>query len=116
LLASKKVSGKSDPSRVYLELLSNHRDSGFIEILSEADHAFAAGYASNRAVRTWRERMKLLEKLGLIKTDGDETQRIKFVLLRPVDAVVKTLKSQNKLPIGWLNAYTTKQIHHKENM
>ena len=56
--------------------------------------------------------MKLLEKLGLIKNLGrDETQPIKYVLLRPVDSVVKALKSQNKLINGWLNAYTAKKTN-----
>ena len=41
LIASKKVSGNCDPSKVYLELWARHMGSGVIEMRHEGDHAFA---------------------------------------------------------------------------
>src|SRR5215467_7009300 len=50
-----------------LALLSRHFDGGVIEMGNEADHAYAAGYTGSRAIRTWHERMLLLQELGFIK-------------------------------------------------
>src|SRR5690349_13391175 len=67
LLASKRINPRQlDVSRVYLELWSRHIDSGVIEMVEHSRHAYAAGYRGTRAVRTWRERMKLLEDTGFI--------------------------------------------------
>jgi hypothetical protein len=68
LLSSKEISKKHDPSFVYLELLSRQRGEGVIEMAHEEEHAFAAGYVGTRAVRTWQERMKILEENGFIRT------------------------------------------------
>ena len=57
LMDSKALSGIRAPSKVYVELLTRHFDSGIIEMKSEDEHAYAAGYTGNRAVRSWRERM-----------------------------------------------------------
>src|ERR1035441_8312976 len=54
LIDSKPISGTKSASLVYLELLSRHRSDGVIEMASEADHAFAAGYEGSRAVRSWQ--------------------------------------------------------------
>ena len=43
LLGSKSIRGKTDPTQVYLELLSRHVDGGVIEMAHEGEHAFAAG-------------------------------------------------------------------------
>ena len=67
LIDSKAVSGTKSVSRVYLELLSRQRTHGVIEMSSEENHAFAAGYEGTRGKRTWQERMKQLEKIGFIR-------------------------------------------------
>src|SRR5437870_5052588 len=67
LLSRKDLTAGRDVSRVYLELMARHMDGGVVEIGNEGDHAYAAGYTGNRAIRTWCERMHLLENLGFIK-------------------------------------------------
>src|SRR2546426_10405180 len=67
LLKSKALSGRQDPSSAYLALWARHLDSGIVEITNERELAYEAGYTGNRALRTWQERMRLLESLGLIK-------------------------------------------------
>src|SRR3990167_2408679 len=52
LIASKKVSGNTDPTRVYLELLARHFDEGVVQMAADEDHAFAAGYSGDRGVRS----------------------------------------------------------------
>jgi len=114
LLASKKVSGEVDATRVYLELLARHIDSGFVELGSEADHAFASGYSGDRAIRTWRERMKTLEKTGFIKTKPSGTQPYKYVLLVPTEVVIDKLKRAGKVSTDWTAAYHARRLETGE--
>jgi hypothetical protein len=67
LRSSKRVSGNTDPTRVYMELLARHVDEGVIQMVTDEEHAFGAGYDGDRGVRSWRERMRLLEDIGVIK-------------------------------------------------
>jgi len=114
LLASKELSGNQDPSRVYVELLSRHMDGGLIEMTHEDDHAYAAGYWGPRALRTWTERMEILEKGGFIKTKAKGNRRYGYVLLVHPAVAVQKLKDQNRLPEGWWDAYRARQIEVKE--
>lgn len=114
LLSQKQLTGGRDIARVYLELLSRHMDGGVIEIGNEADHAYAAGYAGTRAVRTWSERMQLLEKLGFIKTKKVGGQRYKLVLLTDPVSAVASLYRQRRVPEGWFEAYSLRLLETKE--
>ncbi len=114
LLSSKEISGKSDPTRVYLELLSRHIDGGIIEIVSEQDHAYAAGYAGTRGLRTWQERMHILEKIGFIKTKKIGNHRFKYVLLVHPTYSIEQLRVAGKVPEGWLDTYKARKIETRE--
>jgi hypothetical protein len=110
LLGSKELSGKCDPSRVYLELLARHISDGVVEMAHEGEHAFAAGYVGNRAVRTWQERMRLLEKNGFIKTKAKGNQLFGLTLLVHPTVVVQRLRDAGKVPDRWWNAYRARLI------
>ena len=96
LLSSKEISGGKDPSPVYLELLSRQRGEGVVEMAHEAEHAFAAGYEGKRAVRTWQERMMILEEIGFIRT-------VK-IGNHPTTAV-QDLREQGRISEAWWRAY-----------
>lgn len=115
LLSSKKVSGKQDPTKVYLELLSRHRDTGIIEMASEADHSYAAGYIGRRGVRTWQERMKLLVDLGFIKSVRAGNSTHKLVLLIHPAMAVQQLFEAGKIDSTWWTTYQNLQIENKES-
>jgi hypothetical protein len=114
LLKSKVLSGKLDPSQVYVELLTRHFDGGVIEMVHEGDHAYAAGYRGERAVHTWQERMKLLEKLGFIRTKRIGNQAYRFVLIVHPAGVIENLRQQKKIDQDWIDAYKTRQMETKE--
>jgi hypothetical protein len=114
LLADKKLTAGRDVSRVYLELMARHMDGGVVEVGNESDHAFASGYTGTRAVRTWTERIKILEQLGFIKTKQIGNQRYKLILLvDPLDAVAN-LKKQGRVPGEWLEVYLLRLMETKE--
>ena len=114
LLSSKDMSGNSDPSRVYIDLLARHRDSGLVEMSAEGDHAYAVGYTDKRGIRTWQERMKLLEELGFIKSKAGGIQLYRYVLLVHPAIAVKHLRDSGKVPDRWWDMYRAMQIESKE--
>jgi hypothetical protein len=114
LLSQKQLTGGRDVARVYLELLARHLDGGVIEIGNEADHAYAAGYSGVRAVRTWSERMQLLEKLGFIKTRRIGNQRYKLVLLADPLNAIADLRRQERVPEAWWETYILRLLETRE--
>ena len=108
-MLSKEVRGKIDPTAVYLELLSHHYGDGFIELQHEDDHAFAVGYSRAR-VRSWRERMAILEDLGFIKTKASGPHKYKYVLLMHPTTVMQNLRDGGKITEDLWNAYTNRKV------
>jgi len=114
VLSQRQLTGGRDVARVYLELLARHLDGGVIEIGNEADHAYAAGYTGTRAIRTWHERMQLLEKLGFIKTRRVGNQRYKLVLLKDPLLAVADLYKRKRVSEEWWEAYTLRLLETRE--
>ena len=110
LIASKTVSGSADPTRVYLELLARHVDEGVVLMAADEDHAFAAGYTGERGVRSWRERMKVLERAGVIRTRGMGARRYAYVLLVHPSVFVAKLRELKKVDEEWFEAYRHRQL------
>lgn len=114
LLKSKEISGKQNPSSVYIELLSRHMGEGIIEMVHEEDHASASGYTGTRATRSWRDRMRILEDIGLIKTVKKGNRPYAYVALIHPTIVVERLHEEGKVPEDWWNDYRSRQIETKE--
>jgi hypothetical protein len=114
LMASKKVSGNTDPTRVYLELLARHLDEGVVQMAADEDHAFAAGYAGDRGVRSWRERIRLLEGAGIIKIRQMGSKRFAYVLLVHPSVFVPALRDAGKVDPEWWEAYRHRQLETGE--
>lgn len=114
LLSDKGISGKADLSGVYLELLARHRDSGIVEMATPGEHSYGAGYSGGRGIRTWQERMKLLEELGFIKSKPMGNQQYKYVLLIHPTIAVQRLHDAGKVPKSWWETYRPRQIEATE--
>lgn len=114
LLSDKKISGNTDPGGVYLDLLARHRDSGIVEMASEGEHSYSSGYSGSRSVRTWQERIKLLEKLEFIKSRKVGNQQYKLVLIVHPTVAVKKLHDEGRVDPVWWDTYRQRQIEAKE--
>lgn len=61
------LSGKGFPvGQVYMELWCRTFDEGFLALNRPGEMAFHSGFTGQRAVRTWKDRIKRLEELGFI--------------------------------------------------
>ncbi len=114
LLASKELSGRCDPTRVYLELWSRHLSAGVVEMKHEGDHAYAAGYVGARGIRTWQERIRILEKTGFVRTQQIGNQKYAYVLLVHPTTAVQRLHEAGRVPDLWWKTYCARQIETKE--
>lgn len=95
-----------DPGPVLLELWCRDYGQGLISIKHEGECAYAAGYSSNRAVRTWRGHMLKLVELGFIKAKADGISEYGQVLLVNPLAVCARLRQEGKVPEEWWTSFT----------
>jgi len=102
------LSPRLDPSRVYIDLWSRNFDEGIVDVVHEQDMAAACGYMQGtRSVRTWRERVDALVKLGFIRIAPSGTRSHGHILLLHPDRVVATLRQKpgTSIPQSWLSLY-----------
>lgn len=107
LLHEKRIFNGKDCGPVYLELLSRDFGQGIVEITSEDEHAYFAGYSGSRASRSWRERVRELERAGFIRLrpKPHAPQGIGYVLIRHPHLVVSELQQQGLVDKGWKDVY-----------
>lgn len=61
------LSGKGFPvGQTYFEMWSRLRDELFLKLNDPTEMAFHAGFSGQRGIRTWKDRVKRLEKLEFI--------------------------------------------------
>lgn len=61
------LSGKGFPvSRTYLELWSRLREEGFLTLNRPEEMAFHAGFEGQRSLRTWKDRVQRLARIGFV--------------------------------------------------
>ncbi len=97
---------KGDPSPVYLELWCRDFGQGIITIGDEQECAYASGYASTRALRTWREHMLKLVEMGFILTKKEGIREYGQVLLLNPLAVCAKLNDEKKVPEEWWTTFS----------
>lgn len=94
------LAGKGVPvSRTYLELWSRIRiEESFIALNRPEEMAFHAGFEGQRALRTWKDRMQRLAKLGFIDVMPGPLGDLSFAVIYNPYYVIK-------------RAYLNKQVH-----
>ena len=106
-LLSHLFEGKEEgnPTRVYFELWCRAYDVGFAEIRSEEEAAYASGYTGQRAVRTWRNHIAKLKRLGFIEIAPRGNLKNGFILLHDPFRVVARKMKMGLLPQFWIAAF-----------
>ncbi len=101
---------KGDPSMVYIDLWTRAFDESMVTVNDEMECAFSSGYIGNRAIRTWRERMETLEKLGFIECRPIGSRKFGQVLILDPLRVCAELKerSPEKVSEEWWTAFITR--------
>jgi hypothetical protein len=90
-LSKHVTDGKSVPAgRSYFVLWCRGFDESLVQIENESTLAFEAGYTGERNVTTWREHLKVLQKLGFIEVKEGPNGPYQYVLiLNPYEAIQK---------------------------
>lgn len=110
MMRDKRISrAKGDPSGAYVELLSRQRGQGVVEMEAPEIHAFACGYRGARGVRTWHERMAILDKAGFIRTKSGNNHTYDVVCIVHPAVVVKRLTDKGLIEEQLRNTYLRQQ-------
>jgi hypothetical protein len=78
---------------------------GIISITDEAQCAYASGYSSSRALRTWRAHMLRLVELGFVLCKQEGLREYAHVLLLDPLAVCARLRQEGRVPDEWWTAF-----------
>lgn len=104
------MGGKDNAGRVYLVLWSYEYGDGFVDIPDPAQLALEAGYLTNRAERTFAERIESLRTLGFLRTAAVGLRDTGFVLLLDPHTVVARLRRETPelVPDRWWSAFVAR--------
>jgi hypothetical protein len=108
-----------DVGPVYVELLARQMGQGVVRMGDERMHAYAAGYTGPRAVRSWLERMKILEDIGFIRAKPLSGLPYGLVLVVHPSIGIARLFRSGRLPQEdwvqeWWETYRVRQDEAKE--
>jgi len=103
------LAGKGkDPTGIYWELWCRDMGQGIIQINDEQECAYASGYASSRALRTWREHVQLLVDLHFLKVERNGNREVGYVLLLNPLKIARWYHERNKAPDGWWTSFANR--------
>lgn len=78
-------------SSTYFDLWCRAFDECFVVLNKQTEMAFHSGFAGQRAVQTWSERIKILDKLGFIKVASGPNGPLSYALILNPYRVVQTI-------------------------
>jgi hypothetical protein len=88
------VSEGVDLTATYLALLSHNMGDGLVEIDDDQEMADMCGLQK----KTWAQRIRLLEKIGMVATAPKLSRPIGYVLLRHPMTAIERLRAEGKVP------------------
>jgi hypothetical protein len=102
-----QLRAKENAGRLYLTLWSHEYGDGFVEVPDPALIAMEAGYVTNRAERTFAERMRVLSELGFVRTAPLGVRDFGYVLLVDPHQVVCDMRARSpeSVPPAWWTAF-----------
>jgi hypothetical protein len=106
ILNQKDVSGGVDPGPTYVALLAHNMGDGLVEIDDDQEMATMCGLMK----KTWAQRIRLLEKLGMVEVAPKLTRPIGYVLIRHPLSAIERLRSEGKVPDALWDALVARNI------
>lgn len=97
-----------DPTGVYWEFWCRHMGQGIVEIKDEEECAFAAGYTSSRALRTWRDHVQMLKDLGFADFTEVGNRKVGYVFLPNPLGIARWYSDKGKTPKGWWASFRSR--------
>lgn len=91
-------------SLTYFSLWARVFDESYIEIKSCDDLAFESGFSGQRAVSTWKQRMKKLVELGFIAAKSGGANEFSYVLIYNPYKLIKKFYKSGEVQEGKYNA------------
>jgi hypothetical protein len=76
-------------SSTYLELWTRAYDEGFVTLSKPREMAFHAGFSTQRAERTWKQKLHILDELGFIALKSGPSGPASYALLLNPYRVIK---------------------------
>ncbi|WP_052174205.1 hypothetical protein [Brucella anthropi] len=90
------LAGGQPVSGTYLELWCRTFDDNFVVLSKQEEIAFHSGFSGQRAVRTWKGRLKLLAELGFIKLAAGPSGDCSYALILNPYHVIRDLQAAGK--------------------
>ena len=105
--------GSKRTSITYLALWGQAFDEMYVSLKNASELAFHAGFTGQRAVRTWRERIKVLDDLGFIRTAPGTAGTYSHAIIVNPHFVVRRLFAANTpgLTVASFNALVERAIN-----
>ena len=91
------MSKRKPLSSTYFELWCRAHDECFVTLNKKEEHAFHAGFAGQRAVTTWKDRIRALASLGFIDVKPGPSGDLSYALIFNPYLVIKQ-HNQKKTP------------------
>ncbi len=83
-------------SSVYFELFCRAFDEQLVVLKNDKEMAFFSGSTGQRAVQTWISKIKILDKLGFIKTASGPNGQYSYVLIMNPYKVIQRIFKKKK--------------------
>jgi hypothetical protein len=97
------LSGKGFPvGQTYLEMWCRLREEGFLALNKPEEMAFHTGFSGQRAVRTWKDRVKRLADLGFIDVKPGPSGELSFaIFFNPYHVIKREYLKGNVQEAKW---------------
>jgi hypothetical protein len=88
---------RRNAGRVYFDIWCRAFDDYVVEVRDEYEAAYSSGYEGQRAIRTWRERVSVLDNLGFVRTKKAPHGSYRYILVLDPHKVVENLYNKKKI-------------------
>ncbi len=86
-------------SATYVDLWCMVFDESYVKIDNPSTRAYCSGFSGERAVSTWKKRIKILDELGFIRTQAGSLDEFNYIVIYNPHIVIQEIRQRGKPPI-----------------